>query len=250
MLVRPEMGVGVSQKRTGSVYVCRPLTSGVHSASSFTPARARVGPTKTTDSSTAACKIATRSSVKQHPRTQRTKRLNLTTQSMIWCDTDTVSTRLAAQKVETGSNFACCEAICATLLHLGTALLCAISNARRPHPLCIVTGIVGCKHDTSSSKEQTRHSVLFIPHRCPSLPLARGRLIETLDLESAKNELCRQSKNESEHISRIQKCVFTKFVQFAHPCEGKIGSQPGPAARAHLWTRARLSKEHTRILST
>lgn len=241
MLVRPEMGVGVSQKRTGSVYVCRPLTSGVHSASSFTPARARVGPTKTTDSSTAACKIATRSSVKQHPRMQRTKRLNLTTQSMIWCDTDTVSTRLAAQKVETGSNFACCEAICATLLHLGTALLCAISNARRPHPLCIVTGIVGCKHDTSSSKEQTRHSVLFIPHRCPSLPLARGRLIETLDLESRKMSSVASPRMSQSIFPEFKNASLQNLFNFA-PCEGKIGSQPGPAAR-HIFGP-------TRILST
>ena len=25
------------------------------------------------------------------------------------------------------------------------------------------------------------------------------------------------------------------LFDFAHPCEGKIGSPPGPAARAHLW---------------
>ena len=161
MLVQPERGVGVSQKRTGSVYVCKPATSGVHSASRFTFARAIAGPQKNKESSTAAYTMAPRSTALQRPQIQMIECLNLCTS----CDTCTAHpddvSRRAARKV------AACprEASTVLILDRDSTLLPVrvISRTRRPQPPSIAGDIVDCKHDTSSKTEETRHSVRFMP---------------------------------------------------------------------------------------
>jgi hypothetical protein len=162
MLVQPERGVGVSQKRTGSVYVCKPATSGVHSASKFTFARAIAGPQKNKESSTAAYTMAPRSTVLQRPQMQMMECLNLCTS----CDTHTAHSGAVSRRVARKVAACPCEAV-GTLLILdrdSTLLpVRVISRARRPQLPSIAGDIVGCKHDTSSKTEETRHSVRFMP---------------------------------------------------------------------------------------